>query len=782
MTQKPSHKQLEQRIRELEKQTEQVEFEHLIAELAAKLAQVQPENSDAELQETLGSLGRFLATERAFIFQFSEDEESLKNTHVWAAEGFSPQSEIFELDLASDVPWVARQIRSGGVIILDPGHAELPDEAQELQQQLERDGIKSGFVVPLIVGGRSIGMLGLDTVDKAREYRAPLIERMRVLGDMIGSALARVRAQRKLQQSQHIIESTNNPVGLVNRNLVYQYVNEPYCEALNKSANEIIGHSIPELFGRDFFETVMKSHYRKCFAGENVNYQEWFDFPGWGRRYMDVRYYPYRDADGRITSVVINVHDITEVKQRDIVLKESEARFQAFMENIPGGIYIKDEDDVHLYCNQFAAGVVKRKSEDVIGSSTRDLHPPELADRLMKLDHKVLIENVSSVSDEYSHEGEEDARWYRDIKFPIQLESGKKLLGGVVLDISDIKNTEQELRKAYNEIEQLKQKLEQENIYLREEIEVNYRHEEIIGKSKPVMEMLSLAEQVAETDSTVLILGETGTGKELLARSIHKFSPRNNRRMIKVNCAALPATLIESELFGRERGAYTGAMTRQIGRFEIADGSTIFLDEIGELPLDVQAKLLRVLQEGQFERLGNPQTISVNVRIIASTNRDLTRAVSEGRFREDLYYRLNVFPITVPPLRDRIEDISLLVWSIVKEFEKSMGKTTEKIPQASIDALCRYPWPGNIRELRNVIENAMIISTGKTLNLKSPVLSSPDASKTFKLEVVERKHIIDVLEKTSWRVSGEKGAAKLLGLKPTTLESRMKKLGITRPR
>jgi len=591
-----------------------------------------------------------------------------------------------------------------------------------------------------------------------------------------------VKRTAEIKQFKHIVESTNNPVGLVDRNFVYLYVNEPYCQALKKSANEIIGHSVPELFGRNFFETAMKPHYKQCFAGEDVNYQEWYDFPGWGRRYMDTRYYPFREADGRITAVVTNVHDITEIKQLEMKLKESQERFLAFMDNIPGGVYIKDENDVHLYCNQFAAGVVKMKPEDVIGSSTRDLHPPELADRLFELDRRVLNAEVARLSDEYSYDDKGGAHWLRDIKFPIKLSSGKKLLGGIALDITDIKEKEQDLREAYSEIEQLKQKLEQENIYLREEVEVNYRHEEILGKSKPVIEMLSRAEQVAETDSTVLILGETGTGKELLARSIHRLSPRKNLQMIKVNCAALPATLIESELFGREKGAYTGAMTRQIGRFEIADGSTIFLDEIGELPLETQAKLLRVLQEGEFERLGSPQTISVNVRIIASTNRDLPRAVVEGRFREDLYYRLNVFPITVPPLRDRMEDIPLLVWAFVKEFEKSMGKTIEKIPQKNIDMLQRYSWPGNIRELRNSIENAMIVSKDKILKLVPPVERSSELQKNIKLEVVERNHIIDVLERTAWRVSGEKGAAKLLGLKPTTLESRMKKLGIVRPK
>ncbi len=622
---------------------------------------------------------------------------------------------------------------------------------------------------------------GRDILCEIRHSKLPMSDRKLYCAIAI-DITERRQTENEIKQYKRIVESTNNPIGLVDRNFIYLYVNEPYSQALDKSISEIIGHSVPELFGRNFFKTVMEHHYIQCFAGENVNYQEWFDFPGWGRRCMDVRYYPFREANGRVTAVVTNVHDITEIKQLEMELKDSEERFRAFMENIPGGIYIKDENDVHLYSNQFAAGVVGMKPEKVIGSRTRDLHPPEIADRLVELDRKVLSENIARLTDEYSYEVKGGTRWHRDIKYPIKLESGKKLLGGIAFDITEIKQKEQKLRDAYNDIEQLKLKLEQENIYLREEIEVNYKHEEIIGKSKPVMEMLSRAEQVAKTEATVLILGETGTGKELLARSIHKLSPRQHRQMVKVNCAALPPTLIESELFGREKGAFTGAMTRQIGRFEISDGSTIFLDEIGELPLDVQAKLLRVLQEGQFERLGNPQTISVNVRFIASTNRDLARAARKGNFREDLYYRLNVFPITVPPLRDRIEDIPLLVWTFTKEFEKSMGKTIEKIPQRSVEALQQYPWPGNIRELRNVIENAMIMSKDKTLKLMPPVDQSLNVVKDLKLEVVERNHIIDVLEKTSWRVSGERGAAKLLGLKPTTLESRMKKLGVTRSR
>jgi formate hydrogenlyase transcriptional activator len=323
--------------------------------------------------------------------------------------------------------------------------------------------------------------------------------------------------------------------------------------------------------------------------------------------------------------------------------------------------------------------------------------------------------------------------------------------------------------------------LQDENIYLREEINLKYNHEGIVGQSQAIRTVLNEIEQVAHTDSTVLLLGETGTGKELLARAIHNLSCRQDRPMVKVNCAALPATLIESELFGREKGAYTGALSRQKGRFEIADNSTLFLDEIGELSLEIQVKLLRVLQEGEFERIGGTKTIRTDVRIIAATNRDLAKAVLEGQFRKDLYYRLNVFPISVPPLRDRIGDIPLLIWTLVDELGKNMGKHIDSIPQKTIMALQNYPWPGNVRELRNCIERAMIMTKGSVLTIPIPNISSADTVQNLSIAHVERQHIIDVLEKTGWRIQGQNGAAELLGLKRTTLNARMKKLGIRRP-
>ncbi len=364
--------------------------------------------------------------------------------------------------------------------------------------------------------------------------------------------------------------------------------------------------------------------------------------------------------------------------------------------------------------------------------------------------------------------------------WPEDLIQRLRILWEIFANALERKHADQKIQKALREIKTLKDRLEAENIYLRDQIEIEYKPDEIIGQSDPLLKVLRQLQQVAHTDSTVLLLGETGTGKELLARAIHNQSSRRERSMIKVNCAALPATLIETELFGHEKGAYTGAAARHVGRFEAANGSTIFLDEIGELPLDLQSKLLRVLQEGQFERLGSTKPIDIDVRVIAATNRNLAKEVKEGRFREDLYYRLNVFPISVPPLRERKEDIPLLVWAMVKEFANTFGKTIERVPKKNMDALVRYPWPGNIRELRNMVERAMILSNGSTLVVDVPDSTAPAASRAVLMTEVEQSHIVSVMEKTGWRIRGKGGAAELLGLKPTTLESRMKKLGITR--
>ena len=325
------------------------------------------------------------------------------------------------------------------------------------------------------------------------------------------------------------------------------------------------------------------------------------------------------------------------------------------------------------------------------------------------------------------------------------------------------------LRDRLEEIERLKLELERENLGLRQEVQLLFEHREIVGASPPIKKVLLQVEQVAKTTATVLLTGETGTGKELVARAIHRLSPRREKPLITVNCASLPSTLIESELFGREKGAFTGALTRQAGRFEIAHGSTLFLDEIGELPLELQGKLLRVLEEGRFERLGSTRTIQVDVRVIAATHRELKKEVGRGNFREDLFYRINVFSIEIPPLRERIEDIPLLTWAFVNEFSEKMGKKIQMINRKTMEALQRYPWPGNVRELRNVIERAVIVSSGGILQVQIPLLAEADHPSTTTLEETEHQHILGVLERTGWRIKGPRGAAEILGLKPSSL-------------
>jgi transcriptional regulator with GAF, ATPase, and Fis domain len=304
----------------------------------------------------------------------------------------------------------------------------------------------------------------------------------------------------------------------------------------------------------------------------------------------------------------------------------------------------------------------------------------------------------------------------------------------------------------------------------------------VVGQSRPMRRVIEQICQVSATDATVLLLGETGTGKELLATLIHQRSARRPRQMVRVNCGAIPATLIESELFGREKGAFTGALARQIGRFELADHSTLFLDEIGDLPLEIQIKLLRVLEERQIERLGSPRSIHVDTRIIAATHRDLEQRIVDGTFREDLYYRLNVFPVVVPPLRERGEDVELLAWRFIGEFNKSFGKRVDAIDEDSLLAMRQYSWPGNVRELRNVVERAMITVSCNRLMIPMPQMTSRSTVRSTRLVDVERDHIRSVLESTGWRIRGASGAADRLGLRPTTLETRMAKLGLKRPR
>jgi formate hydrogenlyase transcriptional activator len=468
--------------------------------------------------------------------------------------------------------------------------------------------------------------------------------------------------------------------------------------------------------------------------------------------------------------------DITERRLARESLSESEKRFRMLVEQAGDCFFLHDMEGRIMDVNRHACESLGYMREELLR-----MNISEIAQKVLKKQFWLPLTSGNFVTFESTHRRKDGSTFPVEVRLSRLDLGGEALLLSLVRDNTFRKAAEDELKKSLSEIRELKDRLEEENVYLREEIVVRYRHEEIVGESKAIKKTLSSLEKVAQEDTCVLIFGETGTGKELVARALHNMSPRRSRSMVRVNCAALPATLIENELFGREKGAFTGALTKQIGRFEAANHSTLFLDEIGDMPFEVQTKLLRVLQDGTFERLGTSQTIKVDVRIVAATNQNLPRLIQENRFRSDLYYRLNVFPIYVPSLRERLEDIPLLVWAFVKEFSATMGKSIRHIPKRDMDTLQSYTWPGNIRELRNVIERAMILARDGILRIERLASrEGPHDSRTLTMAEMEKKHIMNALESTGWRVSGPLGAARILALNESTLRSRMKKLHVQR--
>ncbi|MFT6907982.1 MAG: PAS domain S-box-containing protein [Oleiphilaceae bacterium] len=468
-------------------------------------------------------------------------------------------------------------------------------------------------------------------------------------------------------------------------------------------------------------------------------------------------------------------------------------RYELILNSAGEGIYGLDANGKVTFVNPAAVEMTGWSVEETIGQPGHDQHHHTKVNG-SPYPRKECPIYAALKDGEIHHQVRDEVFWRKDgTSFPVYYTStpiidAGEIIGAVIVfqDVTEIKESEAKLTTALDEISKLKERVQAENTYLQEEIKHNSNFEEILGQSSKLEKVFHQVERVAPTDTTVLLLGETGTGKELFARSIHNLSERKERPLVKVNCTALPINLIESELFGHEKGSFTGAISRRIGRFELANGGTIFLDEIGELNLDLQVKLLRVVQEGEFERLGSSTTISVDVRIIAATHRDLKEMVSKGEFREDLFYRLNVLPITLPPLRERGKDISIIVQAFVDKFSQKMGKQIDTIPQKVMDELSGYSWPGNVRELENIIERAIILSNNNILKLQDRLTNknstnsenSDTSLKTF--SDMEKDYIIKVLEHTDWRVSGEQGAATILEMHPNTLRSRMSKLGIRR--
>jgi PAS domain S-box-containing protein len=579
--------------------------------------------------------------------------------------------------------------------------------------------------------------------------------------------------------SHFTVERAADAIFWVDSEARIHYVNEAACRSLGYSLEELISMKVfdidPDFQEDNWQEQWAKVKRLKAFTHESHH------------RTKDGRIFPveistnYIEYGGREYSCAF-VRDISERIKTEKEVRDSERRFRDIFSAVNDGIFIVDPDESRIVdVNDRTVEMLGYDREELIGMNVEKIHPEEM-EQIQKIVMEVLRGNPV-MTDEFSCLRKDNRHMPADMSFSKVQLNEKTYVMVMVRDVTDRKLAEKKLKNALDEIQQLKNQLEAENIYLQEEIKVHHNFEEIISQGKALKKVLQKVEQVASTDASVLVFGETGTGKELLARAVHNISDRSERPLVKVNCAAIPANLVESELFGHEKGAFTGALSRKIGRFELANGGTIFLDEIGDLSMDLQSKLLRVLQEGEFERLGNPRVIKVDVRVIAATNRNLEKAIENNEFREDLYYRLNVFPIEIPPLRERRDDIPLLVKHFVKKYVGKTGKKIDAVPQKVIDVLKTYDWPGNVRELENVIERAVIISRGKQLELGDWLprkINSSGTSNAASLEDVERAHITDVLEMAGWRVSGEKGAAKILGLKPTTLEARMNKLGIKR--
>jgi PAS domain S-box-containing protein len=770
----------------------QIEFETLLSDLSSRFVNLPPADLDSEIEDALRRVCEPLGIDLAVLWQWSDAPDVLVPTHAWCAvEGLRP-SEPMRQD---QYPWALSQMRAGSPVIFS-SLADLPAEAAVDRETCAQLGIRSNVTLPLVLGGEApVGALGFNTLRAEREWPDALVQRLQLVAQVLCNALARRRHELSLRESEERLSLAVDSAGAGLWTLDFAMGRFWVTE----QARALFGYLPDDVIDLERLRTSVHPDDRplvlgaieRSADGEPVNVEYRIVLPDGRLRWIVSRGRPHLDQSGRPDRLTGLSIDVTERQRAAEALRVNEARLQAAAGLVGLGHYEIDYASGSAYFDDRLTELVGVPLDQMEGLQKVEfflarIHPDDRQWFLEKRSelHSGRIEQAF-LEYRYAHPAR-GVVWHQHFAGVHGRDpSGRAILArGAVRDITARKEQEEELKKSYAEIQRLKDKLQAESDYLKSEINVVLAKDRLTGQSAGIKQVMRLVSQVAPTDSTVLIRGETGTGKELVAQAIHNTGARRQHVMVKVNCAALPSGLVESELFGREKGAFTGALARQVGRFEVADGSTIFLDEVGELPADVQVKLLRVLQEGEFERLGSPRTIKVNVRVIAATNRDLADEVRKGRFREDLYYRLNVFPIRVPPLRERAEDIPLLVWEFLGELSARMGKMLTQVPRATMEALQRYSWPGNVRELRNTIEHGAIISTGETLKLPALGDAAPTAVQPppSTLADAEREHIVRALERADWHIKGPKGAAAALGLNPSTLYSRMKKLGISSQR
>lgn len=812
-------------------------FEILIADLSSEFVDVPPADVDRLIEDAQRRVCQCLDIDLAGLWQWSAEEPGfLGLTHLYRSDEGPPTPD--PMDAAEFFPWCQQQLLAGKVIDI-PSVEKMPPEAARDRDVFRHFRIKSTLVIPLAAGGGPlIGALGFNATKAERLWPESLIKRLRIIAQIFANAITRKRSDQVLRESEERLSLATAAAGLgvwawdVARDEIW--ATENWRRMFGFAPEERIQYAtvIQRIHPEDR-EAVDRAVRCTIENQANIVTEYRVVLPDGTERWIAARGRARFGSEGKPAKLLGVAVDITDRKRAELALKER-LWFEQLLSDLSTKFINQPPDQIDSVID----GSLRRLLE-TLGNDRSSL--AQFSDQTGQavVTHSCAVSGVEPfpigvavddrlpwyvaavrtgntlflkcLPDDLPPEAEKERQvcLAQGIKssVAVPLRGGGSVLGIISFSflrqycewrpeivsrlqmIGEIfanalmrKQSDEAIRAALAENEQLRERLERENVYLREQVTLKHHHGRIIGTSPALRKALSEAEHVAATDAPVLLLGETGTGKELLAQTIHELSTRRDRPMVIVNCASLPPTLIESELFGREAGAYTGAASAQVGRFVVADGSTLFLDEIGEFPIELQAKLLRVLQDGRFERLGSPQTVTVDVRIIAATNRDLEQAVRDGKFRPDLYHRLNVFPIQVPALRQRREDIPPLVWAFVESLGRRMGKVIKSIPRRTMEQLQQYSWPGNVRELSNVIERAMILTRGDSLLIEIPNLGSSDRPSPKTLNEVTREQILKVLQDTGWRIRGAAGAAEILAIKPTTLEARMAKLGITRPK
>jgi formate hydrogenlyase transcriptional activator len=683
------------------------------------------------IEKGLKLIAESIQVDRITLTELSNDWSELDITHCYRAPEVGPVPAAF----SKSIPWLIGRIRGRETTVLVKLPDDLPDEAIEDRLYFQEEGIKSALALPLKVGESIVGALFVASLRSERQWPDELVKEVERVGEIFANAIDRKKSMERIDELFRFEQLLSE--------ISATYINLPSGGV----DSAIVG-------GLERIGRFLRAD--RCVL------------------------YRFLNSEGTFQPVSFWRNDrVEKLSAHGISNEEYQNFFEVWakhgMERVPKEIMSSD-DSRYLF------------DKWVRGESLQITRPDDLPEDASKWKDVLLRLNAKShLSVPFSVGGSivgaiALVSVYEYRVWPQEIIQRLRIFGEILFNARMRKQTDIELQNAFLEIKGLKDQIEADYSYLRDEIKSEYNFEEIIGQSDSLKRVFLEIEQVAPIDTTVLILGETGTGKELVARAIHNASQRRGRPLIKVSCATLPSNLAESELFGYEKGAFTGATAKRVGRFELADGATIFLDEIGELPLDLQPKLLRALQDGEFERLGGEgRTIRSDVRVIAATNRDLREEVEKGRFRRDLWYRLNVFPITLPPLRNRKEDIPLLVNWFVNKYSKKLGKTITKIPVDVMKLLKGYYWPGNVRELENVIERSVIITRGSTFMLTENIERTQADTGRRTLAEMEHEYILRVLEECDWRIEGQNGAAKTLGLNPGTLRFRMKKLGIKRP-